>query len=118
MAGYDAVLDDFGYTEKTEDIFIDWAVANFPDDTTIADGRYGYSGDDLPVFYAFHILPIPFQPLKLLIIGQLTTTASRIFLLNSSNSPLMTLMTTSTPFEHWLFTMQPLQKFLHSILTR
>jgi len=50
MAGYDAVLDDFGYPENTEDVFIDWAVANFLDDTTIGDGRYGYLGDDLPSF--------------------------------------------------------------------
>lgn len=52
FAGYDAVLDEFGYTENTEDIFIDWAVANFLDDTTIGDGEFGYAGDDLPVFYA------------------------------------------------------------------
>ncbi|MEA3266464.1 MAG: FlgD immunoglobulin-like domain containing protein, partial [Candidatus Fermentibacteria bacterium] len=51
MAGFDAVLDDYGYTENTEDIFIDWAVANYLDDTTIADGRYGYIGDELPTFY-------------------------------------------------------------------
>ncbi|MFO8182765.1 MAG: FlgD immunoglobulin-like domain containing protein [Candidatus Aegiribacteria sp.] len=51
MYGYDAVLDGFGYPENTEDIFIDWSVANFLDDTTIADGRYGYSGEDLPPFF-------------------------------------------------------------------
>ncbi len=52
MAGFDAVLDDFGYSENTDDIFIDWSVANFLDDTTIADGRYGYIGEDLPQFSA------------------------------------------------------------------
>jgi hypothetical protein len=41
MAGYDAVLDQFGYTENTGDVFSDWTVANFLDDTSIADGRYG-----------------------------------------------------------------------------
>ena len=51
MAGYDAVLDQFGYTENTEDIFADWAVANFLDDTTIEDGRFGYIGEELPNFY-------------------------------------------------------------------
>lgn len=50
MAGYDTVLDSFGYTENTEDLFIDWAVANFLDDTTIEDGRFGYTGEDLPTF--------------------------------------------------------------------
>lgn len=51
MYGYDAVLDDFGYTEDTEDVFMDWAVANFLDDTTIGDGRFGYVGEDLPPFF-------------------------------------------------------------------
>ena len=50
MAGYDNVLDDFGYAENTEDIFIDWSVANFLDDETIGDGRFGYTGEDLPAF--------------------------------------------------------------------
>ncbi len=50
MAGFDAVLDYYGYTENTEDMFADWMVANFLDDTTIEDGRYGYSGEDLPSF--------------------------------------------------------------------
>jgi len=51
MAGYDSVLDFFGYTEDTGDMFLDWCVANFLDDTTIADGRYGYAGDELPPFF-------------------------------------------------------------------
>lgn len=50
MAGYDAVLDQFGYTENTGDIFADWTVANFLDDSSIADGRYGYQGEELPPF--------------------------------------------------------------------
>ena len=50
MAGYDSVLDAFGYSENTEDVFIDWAVANFLDDTSIEDGRFGYTGEDLPNF--------------------------------------------------------------------
>jgi hypothetical protein len=50
MAGYDAVLDAFAYAENTDDIFIDWSVANFLDDTSIADGRYGYTGEELPAF--------------------------------------------------------------------
>ncbi len=50
IAGYEAVLDDFGYSEDFADVFADWAVANFLDDITIEDGRFGYEGDDLPPF--------------------------------------------------------------------
>lgn len=50
VAGYDAVLDAFGYSEDFEDAFSDWVVANFLDDTDIADGRFGYLGEDLPPF--------------------------------------------------------------------
>lgn len=50
VAGYDAVLDAFGYSEDFEDVFSDWVVANFLDDTDIADGRFGYLGEDLPPF--------------------------------------------------------------------
>ncbi|MCK4414876.1 MAG: hypothetical protein KAY32_15180 [Candidatus Eisenbacteria sp.] len=52
IAGYEAVLDDFGYTEDCADVFADWAVANYLDDPTIGDGRFGYLGDDLPDFQA------------------------------------------------------------------
>ena len=64
MAGFDAVLDQFGYTENTEDIFIDWAIANFLDDTSIADGRFGYSGDELPNFYALPYSSYPVDATK------------------------------------------------------
>lgn len=50
IAGYDAVLDQFGYTANVSDIFADWAVANFLDDPALQDGRFGYVGDDLPDF--------------------------------------------------------------------
>lgn len=50
IAGYEAVLDQFGYSEGMDDVFADWAVANFLDDTTITDGRFGYTGEDLPPF--------------------------------------------------------------------
>ncbi len=50
IAGYEAVLDDLGYTENFADVFADWAVANFLDDPTIGDGRFGYVGDELPDF--------------------------------------------------------------------
>ena len=50
IAGYEAVLDDFGYSEDFADVFADWVVANFLDDPTLEDGRFGYEGDDLPPF--------------------------------------------------------------------
>jgi len=50
IAGYNEVLGDFGYTEVFEDVFADWTVANFLDDTSLVDGRYGYVGEDLPPF--------------------------------------------------------------------
>ena len=50
IAGYENVLDDFGYSEDFEDVFADWTVANFLDDTSIEDGRFGYEGDELPPF--------------------------------------------------------------------
>jgi len=53
IAGYENVLNALEYTENFEDVFVDWAVANFLDDTTIGDGRYGYVGEDLPAFIPF-----------------------------------------------------------------
>jgi hypothetical protein len=53
MQGYKAALSRLGYLTPTEDIFGDWAVANFLDDTSVPDGQYGYAGDDLPPFLAF-----------------------------------------------------------------
>lgn len=50
IAGYDSVLNDFGYSEDFTDVFADWAVANFLDDTSLVDGRFGYIGSDLPPF--------------------------------------------------------------------
>jgi len=50
IAGYDAVLDDYGYSEDFEDVFADWVVANYLDDPSLADGRYGYVGEELPSF--------------------------------------------------------------------
>ncbi len=53
MAGYQAALQSQGHLALTADVFRDWAVANFLDDTTVPDGQYGYAGDDLPNFNAF-----------------------------------------------------------------
>ncbi len=53
IQGYQLALDRLGYLTPTEDIFGDWTVANYLDDTSIPDGQYGYEGDDLPAFQSF-----------------------------------------------------------------
>lgn len=53
IAGFEAVLDDFSYPENFVDVFSDWVVANYLDDSTIGDGRYGYVGETLPPFVPF-----------------------------------------------------------------
>ncbi|MFH1143303.1 MAG: hypothetical protein V1774_02015, partial [Candidatus Eisenbacteria bacterium] len=50
IAGYEVVLDAYGYPGNFADVFADWVVANFLDDPTLDDGRFGYAGDDLPAF--------------------------------------------------------------------
>lgn len=41
-----------GYTQVFNDVYADWIVANFIDDTTFDGGRYGYAGETLPAFTA------------------------------------------------------------------
>ncbi len=47
MAGFDEVLLRNGFDITSDDVFKDWLVANFLNDTTLGDGRYGYQ--------AFHL---------------------------------------------------------------
>ncbi len=53
IAGVENTLALQGYSESFEDVFVNWTVANFLDDVTIADGRYGYAWITLPPFTAF-----------------------------------------------------------------
>lgn len=53
IAGYDKVLDDLAYVPNFEDVFSDWVVANYLDDPSIGDGRFGYVGETLPPFSPF-----------------------------------------------------------------
>jgi hypothetical protein len=54
MTGYQQALRDQGFTDLyTGDVFADWGAANFLDDVDVADGQYGYAGDELPAFYAY-----------------------------------------------------------------
>ena len=51
LYGVEQALHDMGYTTVDfEDVFVDWTVANFMDDTTYADGQYGYFNLELPIF--------------------------------------------------------------------
>lgn len=64
VAGYEAVLADLGYEGNMATLFADWAVANYIDDPTIGDGRYGYVGTDLPPFNTmgtYTSYPVPDQ---------------------------------------------------------
>jgi len=53
MAGYLAAVTGQGYAVTMEDVYGDWSVANYLDDTTVPDGRYGYTGETLPPFLPF-----------------------------------------------------------------
>ncbi|MGH2570799.1 MAG: FlgD immunoglobulin-like domain containing protein [bacterium] len=53
ILGYDHVLDAQSYTENFTDVFGDWVVANYLDDPSIGDGRFGYAGETLPPFNPF-----------------------------------------------------------------
>jgi len=53
ILGFDNTLDAFLYSEDFVEVFSDWVVANWLDDPTIGDGRFGYVGETLPPFQAF-----------------------------------------------------------------
>src|SRR5262245_58976440 len=53
IAGYNAALDTLSSPEDFRDVFADWVIANYLDDTTIGDGRFGYVGETLPPFTPF-----------------------------------------------------------------
>ncbi len=53
MSGFQSSLENLGYDVNVGDIVGDWSMANYLDDTTLADGRYGYQGDELPLFWAW-----------------------------------------------------------------
>jgi len=49
--GVELALHNMGYADVNfDDVFVDWTIANFMDDTTYAGGRYGYFNVELPVF--------------------------------------------------------------------
>ncbi|MBN1423390.1 hypothetical protein JXA88_02435 [Candidatus Fermentibacteria bacterium] len=64
IAGYDTVLAELGYSERFTDVFLRWVVANFIDDTSFADGIYGYSLTDLPGFAHSLHTAFPVEPLS------------------------------------------------------
>jgi len=48
IAGYNDVLAAHSVPKDFDEIFQDWAIANYLDDTDIYDGQYGYYGLDIP----------------------------------------------------------------------
>jgi len=48
IEGYNKVLKDHHIKKTFDEIFQDWAIANYLDDTTFADGIYGYYDLDIP----------------------------------------------------------------------
>lgn len=58
--GVEAALHTMGYTDVDfEDVFVDWTIANFMDDTTFADGQYGYYSLELPAFSGVYFSNYP-----------------------------------------------------------
>ncbi len=47
MAGFDEVLVANGLDVTSDQVFQDWLVANYLNDTSLGDGRYGYEGIEL-----------------------------------------------------------------------
>jgi len=52
IAGVENTLALRGYSETFEEVFVDWTVANYLDDTSIDTGQYGYEWIELPAFHA------------------------------------------------------------------
>jgi hypothetical protein len=48
IASLENTLLDLGYDDTFPELLGDWAVANYLDDPTVGDGRYGYESFDLP----------------------------------------------------------------------
>ena len=65
IEGYDNALELLGYDLTVADILPDWAVANYLDDPSIADGRYGYADEVLPPFSTSgEFSRLPAKPIK------------------------------------------------------
>jgi len=47
IAGIDAALAYFGYTQRFDDVYHDWRIANLIHSNLVADGRYNYQSIDL-----------------------------------------------------------------------
>lgn len=48
IEGVEDTLADWGYTIGFDEVFYNWAIANYIDDTSIGDGEYGYFSLDIP----------------------------------------------------------------------
>lgn len=52
VAGVEIALDNAGATDDFADAVAKWFLANYLDDPSLANGEYGYVGEDLPSFTA------------------------------------------------------------------
>jgi len=61
VTGYENVLDQIGSSMGFNDVYADWVVANYLDDTAFDHGQFGYIGATLPAFYAVvkNTYPVP-----------------------------------------------------------
>ncbi|MHA2182491.1 MAG: hypothetical protein ACXAAH_13810 [Promethearchaeota archaeon] len=48
IAGWNNVIDLHGIGKTFDEIFQDWSIANYIDDTSLGDGEYGYEGLNFP----------------------------------------------------------------------
>jgi hypothetical protein len=61
IPGFQSVLSQVGSPLGFDDVYSNWTVANFIDDTSFDQGEYGYRGDTLPAFNAVtkNTYPVP-----------------------------------------------------------
>jgi hypothetical protein len=57
--GIDRTFVELGLSQRFKDVFNDWVIANYLDDTLACGGRYGYYGERLPVFYTVNLSSYP-----------------------------------------------------------
>jgi hypothetical protein len=62
VAAINNTLAWLGVPQTFVDVYVDWIVANFIDDTTFEGGRYGYFGETLPAFNAVTKSSYPVPP--------------------------------------------------------
>ncbi|MFC2131752.1 T9SS type A sorting domain-containing protein, partial [Bacteroidota bacterium] len=75
VVGIVSTLNAKGYDVEFKDIFTNWAIANFIDDSDFAGGKYGYDEFDLPAFK----IEQKFTDFPVLISGNLASCATNYY---------------------------------------